>query len=113
LIALIANARCRGRRTDDGRRKTHESVLRCPASESAVRTASAEKTSFASNASGSQSGQAWPTTEMLLPDDRERRTEDGRIRRPPSVVLNSGSTECVSSSRCQITENGGRRTEDG
>jgi hypothetical protein len=59
-------------------------------------------------------GQAKPTTEMLESEDRGRKNR-GRIA-PPSVIRRpySGSTECVSSSRChrRMTEDGRQRTDN-
>ena len=122
MIALIAKARCRasdhrGQTTEDrygGQIKRELSVVRCPSSDLRFRLG-VEKTSFASNASGDLSGQA-PDPRLVA---RDRTTEDRRQQdrqsRLPSIRTHATrpSTECASSSQCQIseTENGRRRTD--
>jgi hypothetical protein len=76
-------------KTEDGRRNTEDGRIRSLFSDVRSPTPDAswtfEKTSFASNASGSLSGQARLTT-GLEPENRERKTENGLLRRPSSVV---------------------------
>ena len=110
-----ALSRVRPSRTDDGGQIKRElSVVRCPSSDLRFRLG-VEKTSFASNASGDLSGQA-PDPRLVA---RDRTTEDRRQQdrqsRLPSIRTHATrpSTECASSSQCQIseTENGRRRTD--
>src|SRR5271166_2681381 len=112
LIALIAKARFHKdgqQRTENG--EAPSSVLCLPCARFAP---GVEKTSFASNASGSLSGQA-PSSRLVA---RIRRTENGDRRsdhHPSSGLCRpfSGSTECASSSQCQIFKGGGQTSEDG
>src|SRR5271166_7199770 len=111
LIALIAKARFHKHRQQRMENKLRPPFSNLPMSDFAP---GVEKTSFASNASGSSSGQA-PSSRLVA---RIRRTENGdrRSDHHPSPGLCrpfSGSTECASSSQCQIFKGGGQTSEDG
>ena len=109
LIALIARPRSRaadpgGQTSEDGKPRLPSSVVRLPSSESGV-----EKTSFASNASGDLSGQAPNPRLVARKDDQSQSAlSPSMLSRTFQAALrnNRPSTECASSSQCQISPDG-------
>jgi hypothetical protein len=102
-------------RTDDKRQKAQ--AFHCPLSVFMMFDSAfgVEKTSFASNASGDLSGQA-PNPRLVARIGEQSLETGKRVIHPSSVLRRpySGSTECASSSQCQIsleTEDGRRRTD--
>jgi hypothetical protein len=113
LIALIAKTRSRasedrGRTAKDGKRLSIPACRSAPLSDSIL---AIEKTSFASNASGNPGGQPHGPTTGCLTDGTGRTTEDRHIRLPISAERHP-ITECASSSRCQISRDGGWTREN-
>ena len=114
LIALIAKARFH----KDGQPRTENgvapsSVLCLPCVQFAP---GVEKTSFASNASGRSERSGSKTHDWLLEfgrtENRDRRIGSSSVLWL-SVVRFPASTECASSSQCQISKDGGQTTENG
>ena len=106
LIALIAKTRFGERRSansDWKRLRSRSPIVRSP-----IAAPWREKTSFASNASGSPSGQQRTHDWLLV----RKQTTDHRGRIVPRLLIRIPATGCASSSRCQRSDDGRRTTED-